>query len=142
MRGIVGDLKEGGGKCTAVALGNEQAIASGLHGFRNSAMPGGHHRKTAGHGFEHRIGNAFLIAGLRCLAGMQEKMGRSVGCRELMLTEKTRVVNRLGDAETLSNFFEPVLERAFACQNEFGVRVFVPEVRESLQRNVQALSFR
>src|SRR4029077_8826897 len=55
------------------------------------------------------------------------------------LTEKAGVANCLGDAETLRNFLEAVLERAFTRQNQLGVRIFLPEVGKSYQRSVQPL---
>ena len=94
MSGLSAISRERVGECSAVALGNEQAVASGVHRFRNAAMQRGHDGKAAGHGFQHRIGNAFLIAGLRCLTGMQKEVGRAVGGREFLLAKKTRVADR------------------------------------------------
>src|SRR4051812_33729326 len=43
------------GHRVVVALLDEQAADSVLHGFRDAAMVGGDDRETGGHSFEHRI---------------------------------------------------------------------------------------
>jgi hypothetical protein len=48
-------------------------------------VAGSNDRETAGHCFEHRVGNAFLVAAVREFAGMEKDVGLCIEARKLFL---------------------------------------------------------
>ena len=98
-------------------------------------MPRGENRKTGRHRFENGIGNAFLVLVRRGLARMQEKMRAGVELHQFRLGKKAAEMNLVDDPEFLGQFFQVRLERAFAGDDQLGVREFLLENGERAKRS-------
>ena len=57
-----------------ITLAHEEAGHILSHGLGDAAVESGDHRQAGGHGFQHRVRNAFLVAILHQAAGVDEHM--------------------------------------------------------------------
>ena len=71
-----------------IMLWHQDAAHGVFDCFWNSAVLGCKHRQTAGHCFEHRIWNAFLISVATNLARVQENVRPIVNLPQLLLRDE------------------------------------------------------
>ncbi len=99
LLGFFGSEQERECERFGIALGDEHAADSVLDRFGNSAVSGGENGETAGHGFEHGVGHAFLVAIGAGLARMEEEVRLLEEGAQLALRNKAGEDDAVGDLQ-------------------------------------------
>ena len=128
-------LREG----RVIAFGHEHPGGIVVHRFGDATVAGGEDGQPAGHGFEHGVGDAFLVAVGAELAGMEEEMRGGVKGAELFLREKAGEDDAPGDGEFGGESLKFGEHGAFACDGEGGAGKRAAEFREGAQAGGEAL---
>jgi hypothetical protein len=98
--GVVENLEDGLGEFGGGAFGDEEAVGAGGDGFGDAAVGCGDDGEAGGHGFEHGVGDAFLVGFGSEFAGVEEEVGGLVFLLELLGFEPAFEFDVFGQAES------------------------------------------
>ena len=96
---LIGGEEEREREGVGIAFGHEDSADAIFDRFGNTAVSCGENWETAGHGFEHGVGNAFLVAIGAGLARMQEEVRLLEEGAQLLLGNETGEVDARGDLQ-------------------------------------------
>ena len=97
--GVVEDLEDGLGEFGGGMLGDEEAVGAAGDGFGDAAVGGCDDGEAGRHGFEHGVGDAFLVGFGGEFAGVEEEVGGLVFLLELLGFEPAFEFDVLGEAK-------------------------------------------
>ena len=97
--GVAGEVEGGVGEGEVVAFRGEEAAEGVFDGFGDAAVPGGEDGETAGHGFEHGVGDALAVAVGGGFAGVEEDVSGFGETAEIGSVEEAWEGDAVGDAE-------------------------------------------
>ena len=131
--GFAGEAVEVVEKTVAVALPDEEAGLVIGDGFGDATVVGGENRQAGGHGFQHGVGNAFLILVRGRLAGMEESVGVLIQGAEGLGVEEAGECDFFGDVEFGATLLEFREEGAIAGDGEVAFPVGFAKLRKGLE---------
>src|SRR6266699_236596 len=116
---------------------HKHAAHAVLDCFGNAAMLRRKHWQPAGHCFEHRIWDAFLISVKTGLARMQENVRRIIDIAQLLLRNKTGKRNALVNLKLAGQILELGQQRTFSSNRQRRIRILPEKIREGAERDRQ-----
>ena len=129
--GLGGEAVEVVEEAVAVAFLDEEAGDVIGDGFGDAAVVGSEHGEAGGHGFQHGVGDAFLVLVRRGLAGVEEPMGLVIELAEGRGVEETGEGDFFRYAQFGSQLFQIGQQGAFASDGKMAVRVGFAELGKS-----------
>src|SRR3954465_11079297 len=120
---------------------DENAAMAVINRRGNAAVARGEHGEAGGHRFQHRIGNAFLVAVAANTARMKKHVRLVVKLAELILVQETWERHLVFDVQFIGQLLQILQQRSFPSDHQSGIRENLRELGKCAERSGHSLFF-